>query len=190
MDFNSIDIFCHVVDNFGDIGVAWRFAREFKRRNPFCRTRLFVDEMEVFRKICPLIDPSEPVQEYESITCINSSVLDEETVQKIGVADILVEAFACQIPDMVMDQAFTKSKLLINLEHLSAEDWIEGYHLKESLLPRGTLKKYFFMPGFTSATGGIIINPELEKNKPELKENRLTFLNKNIEMFGKQTSRD
>lgn len=186
MIFKSIDIFCSIIDNFGDIGVAYRFAKEFKNKNPHCRTRLFVDKMEVFRGICHFIDTSKAVQEHESITYVNSSVVDRDFVEKDGVADVLVEMFACEIPEIVMDHAFTKSKLLINLEYLSAEDWVEGYHLKESLLPRGTLKKYFFMPGFTTNTGGLILNPELEKNRSELSAKRFDFLNKILNSFGRQ----
>ena len=42
-----------------------------------------------------------------------------------------------------MDVAVFKSKIIINLEYLSAEDWVEGYHLKESLLNKGTAKNSF-----------------------------------------------
>jgi uncharacterized repeat protein (TIGR03837 family) len=186
MTFKSIDIFCHVIDNFGDIGVAYRFAKEFKKKNPYCSTRLFVDNMEILGQICPFINASKAVQEYESITYINSLNIDKEFVERQGVADVLVEMFACEIPEIVMDNAFTKSKLLINLDYLSAEDWVEGYHLKESLLPKGTLKKYFFMPGITINTGGLILNPELEDNRSELGSKRLDFLNSILKNFGKQ----
>lgn len=185
MIFKSIDIFCHVIDNFGDIGVAYRFAREIKNKNPHCRIRLFVDEMEVFGKICPFIDKSKPVQEDESVTYVDSSKIDNRFIESYGIAEVLVEMFACEIPEIIMDHAFTKSKLAINLDYLSAEDWVEGYHLKESLLPRGTLKKYFFMPGFTTNTGGLILNAELEQNRFKLFENRLDFLNNILKRFGK-----
>jgi len=35
MEINNIDIFCEVIDNYGDVGVAYRLAREFKRIYPF-----------------------------------------------------------------------------------------------------------------------------------------------------------
>lgn len=31
MKINSIDIFCEVIDNYGDVGVVYRLVREFKR---------------------------------------------------------------------------------------------------------------------------------------------------------------
>ncbi len=53
MNFGSIDIFCHIIDNFGDIGVVYRFAREFLIKNPFTVIRVFLDDLDTFSKINP-----------------------------------------------------------------------------------------------------------------------------------------
>jgi len=143
VNLTSIDIFCHVIDNFGDAGVVYRFAKEFKKMNPQCNTRVFIDDLKTLHSIVPQINASESVQHFEEITFIDSSSLTSQDVEKLGVADILVEAFACYIPEPVMDVAVFKSKIIINLEYLSAEDWVEGYHLKESLLNKGTAKNSF-----------------------------------------------
>lgn len=34
MKIKTIDIFCEVIDNYGDVGVAYRLVREFKRFEP------------------------------------------------------------------------------------------------------------------------------------------------------------
>ncbi len=175
MDLTSIDIFCHVIDNFGDAGVVYRFAKEFKKMNPNCNTRVFIDNLETLHSIVPQIDVL-PVQHFEEISFIGSSALSSQDVEKLGVADILVEVFACEIPQPVMDAAAFKSKLIINLEYLSAEDWVEGYHLRESLLNKGTAKKFFFMPGLTTSTGGVIINTTVAKNREKLQTKRLSVL--------------
>ncbi len=158
MTFSTIDIFCNVVDNFGDIGVVYRFARALKAALPNSTMRVFVDDLVTFKVICSAIDPQKAVQEFESITWIDSSRLDETLVAQLGVAELVFETFACEIPQVYMKRAYYESTLLINLEHLSAEEWVEGYHEKESLLPEGTLKKFYFMPGFTERTGGLILN--------------------------------
>ncbi|MBC8113079.1 MAG: elongation factor P maturation arginine rhamnosyltransferase EarP, partial [Candidatus Saccharimonas sp.] len=44
----------------------------------------------------------------------------------------------------------------INLEYLSAEAWVDDCHLLPSPHPRWPLTKYFFFPGFTSKTGGLL----------------------------------
>jgi uncharacterized repeat protein (TIGR03837 family) len=45
--------------------------------------------------------------------------------------------------------------LWINLEYLSAEQWVEGCHQLPSLRSDG-LSSYFFFPGFTAKTGGLL----------------------------------
>ena len=162
MDFKSIDIFCHCVDNFGDAGVAYRFAKEFKAAHPVCRVRLFVDDMGTLREIAGGVDVSLAVQEYKSVTCVKTLSLDSALAGALGVADVMVETFACHIPEPLMELAYDNSKLIVNLEYLSAEEWVEDYHLKESLLGRGTVRKFYFMPGFRETTGGLIINSRLE----------------------------
>src|SRR5690606_5731353 len=51
-------------------------------------------------------------------------------------------------------------QLWINLEYLSAEDWVESCHGLPSTQANG-LRKFFFFPGFTEATGGLLREPEL-----------------------------
>ena len=46
-----------------------------------------------------------------------------------------------------MEIAYENSELLINLEYLSAEDWIEDFHLQSSPLGKGKLKKVFCFLG-------------------------------------------
>ncbi|MCL2220064.1 MAG: elongation factor P maturation arginine rhamnosyltransferase EarP [Chitinispirillia bacterium] len=162
MDFSTIDIFCHCIDNFGDAGVAYRFAKELKIARPGCRVRVFTDDLQAMRAVEGGIDPSAVIQEYGSVTCINTLLLDDGLAKTLGTAEVMVETFACHIPEKLMEMAYNGSRLIINLEYLSAEDWVEDYHLKESLLGRGTVRKFYFMPGFREGTGGLIINSKLQ----------------------------
>ncbi|WP_122870681.1 elongation factor P maturation arginine rhamnosyltransferase EarP, partial [Pseudomonas viridiflava] len=43
----------------------------------------------------------------------------------------------------------------LNLDYLSAEEWVTGCHGLPSLQSSG-LKKFFFFPGFRDATGGLL----------------------------------
>jgi uncharacterized repeat protein (TIGR03837 family) len=49
----------------------------------------------------------------------------------------------------------TSPALWLNLEYLSAEDWVAGCHGLPSPQPGG-LRKFFFFPGFTEGTGGLL----------------------------------
>ena len=50
------DIFCTVVDNYGDIGVTWRLARQLATEYNLA-VRLWVDDLERFAKIAPTLHP-------------------------------------------------------------------------------------------------------------------------------------
>jgi uncharacterized repeat protein (TIGR03837 family) len=49
----------------------------------------------------------------------------------------------------------------LNLEYLSAEEWVESHHKLPSPHPSLPLTKYFFFPGFTGKTGGLLLERDL-----------------------------
>jgi len=184
MNLTSIDIFCHVIDNFGDAGVVYRFARALREEYHQVQIRIFIDDPAPLHAIAPAIDPVRFIQEIETITVVNSNALTAEQVASLGVADIVVEAFACHIPECYLEVALFSSHYIINLEYLSAEPWVEEYHLKQSLLPRGTIKKYYFMPGFTTSTGGIILDRFITMLRSEHKRFRNKLLQYTVQSTG------
>ena len=163
MEINSIDIFCEVIDNYGDVGVAYRLAREFKRIYPHKRLRFFINKTEEIN----LIKKSNDIEiiAYKDIFKVENS------------ADLIIETFACEIPKEYMDKALRSSKLIINLEYFSAEDWVDDFHLQESFLG-GSLKKYFFIPGLSKKSGGILLDNEFLERKKQVEENREYYLEK------------
>ncbi len=184
MIFRSIDIFCHVVDNFGDAGFAYRLAKEMKLVNPQCRIRVFIDDPEAISAVNPAIDSGGYVQRHEDILFIDSSIVDSNWVSTEGCADVLIEALGCYTPESYLERALFSCPLIINLEYLSAEKWVEDCHLKESFLPKGKAKKYFFMQGFTKATGGVIFNSRVQSRKKDIVEGRLNIINSILQRFG------
>ncbi len=184
MEYLSIDIFCRCIDNFGDAGVAYRFAKEFKAARPECRVRLFIDNLYTLQAIERGIDPAKDVQELDSITYIHIYKEFDPVESGLGVADVLVEAFACDIPEKVFRTALNGSKLIINLEYLTAEDWVEEYHLFESLLGGGSVRKFFFLPGFRETTGGLIVNSKLKALREGGGLDRLAVINGVVGGFG------
>lgn len=77
---------------------------------------------------------------------------------RVEPADVVIEAFGCTLPESYVQAMAARAvkPVWINLEYLSAESWVEGCHAKPSPHPRLPLTKYFFFPGFTRATGGVI----------------------------------
>jgi len=163
MEIDSIDIFCQVIDNYGDVGVAYRLAREFKRVYPNKKLRFVINQIEELN----LIRKSEDIEIilYKDISKIENS------------ADLIIESFGCEIPKEYMDKALKNSKLIINLEYFSAEKWVDDFHLQESFLG-GNLKKYFFIPGLSEKSGGILLDNEFLERKKKVEANKEYYLEK------------
>jgi len=158
------DIFCRVVDNFGDAGVSWRLARSIAREHGK-RVRLWMDDVAVLGKLRPEIDASREVQHLEGVEVART----REEFTPGDVADVVVETFGCDPPERyvtAMAERAVRPKW-INLEYLSAEDWVEGSHALPSPHPRLPLVKHYFFPGFSRKTGGLLREESLLRRRDE-----------------------
>lgn len=170
MELKTLDIFCEIIDNYGDIGVVYRTAKELQKIFPESKIRVFLNRLDEFKKInSQVIDL--PSQNIDGIEYITFDYL-RDNANKLLTAQVIIEAFGCQIPKEYIEIAYDNSELLINLEYLSAEDWIEDFHLQSSPLGRGKLKKVFFMPGFTEKSGGVIADSNYLERIQRVLENK------------------
>lgn len=156
------DIFCAVIDNFGDIGICWRLSRQLAHEHGI-HVRLWVDDLASFKRICPQVDINATQQSLAGVEIMLWSV-NTHWAQH-GVASVVIEALACTIPMPYQQQMANEAlkPLWLNLEYLSAEDWVEGCHALPSPQPHLPLDKYFFFPGFTAATGGLLQEASLQQ---------------------------
>lgn len=147
------DIFCNVVDNYGDIGVCWRLARQLAHEYQL-KVRLWVDDLTSFAKLAPALDPTQDNQALCGVEIQHWLA----PFPDVAPAEVVIEAFACTLPENYIAAMATQSEkpLWINLEYLSAEPWIDEHHGLPSPHPRLPLTKYFFFPGFTQGSGGLI----------------------------------
>lgn len=145
------DLFVHVVDNFGDVGVGWRLAADIAARGP--RVRLWVDDPAPLAWMAPEGAPG--------VEWLRWS----EPLPKREPGDVVIEAFGCDLPaPFVADMRRPTPPLWINLEHLSAESYVERSHALPSPQQAGPgvgLTKWFLYPGFTTRTAGLIREPGL-----------------------------
>lgn len=150
---NRWDIFCTVVDNYGDIGVCWRLARQLVGEHGL-HARLWVDDLASFAKLAPGLDPAQDRQFLCGVEIRRWAMPFADTT----LAEVVIEAFACDLPQTYIEAmaAQPEKPLWINLEYLSAEAWVEDRHCLPSPHPRLALTKYFFFPGFTGKTGGLL----------------------------------
>ncbi len=158
MRSESCDIFCNVVDNYGDIGVCWRLARQLANEHGVA-VRLWVDDLASFAKLCPEADATLEQQRCRGVE-VRHWPRDFPAVEP---AKLVIEAFACKLPpSYVAAMAAQETKpVWLNLEYLSAEDWVETHHRLPSPHPQLPLTKYFFFPGFTGKTGGLLLERDL-----------------------------
>jgi len=146
------DIFCSVVDNYGDIGVTWRLARQLVAEHGLV-VRLWVDDLGAFVRLCPQADAQAQRQIQQGVeVCLWAG--DWQATEP---ADVVIEAFACELPALYISAMVQRPQqpLWLNLEYLSAEDWVAGCHGLPSLQSNG-LSKFFFFPGFTMGSGGLL----------------------------------
>ncbi len=141
------DIFCRVIDNHGDLGLCWRLAAELAARGE--TVRLWVDDSSALAWMAPhgapgvsLVHWVEPPPEFEP-------------------GEVVIEAFACDPPVEFVARMATQPRpaVWINLEYLSAEPYVERCHgllSPQQQGPGAGLRKWFYYPGFTAASGGLL----------------------------------
>lgn len=145
------DVFARVVDNFGDVGVCWRLAADLAARGE--AVRLWLDDTAALRWLAPDGAPG-----------VEAGDWDRAAAAEPG--DVVIEAFGCDPPaDFVAGMVSRQPPpVWINLEYLSAEPWVERCHLLPSPQQHGPgrgLTKWFFHPGFSAHTGGLLREPGL-----------------------------
>lgn len=154
------EIFCRIVDNFGDIGVSLRLARELALRSQ-APVRLWLDDWTALHKLCPHLPSSAPATGWmdEGVELRQW----QEAFIPVGVGAVVIEAFGCELPAAQLQAmlACQPPPCWINLEYLSAEDWVASCHGLGSPHPQLGLHKYFFFPGFGPESGGLLREADL-----------------------------
>lgn len=149
------DIFCTVIDNFGDIGVCWRLSRQLSQEYGQI-VRLWVDDLQRFASLAPTVDPDLSCQTIQGIE-VRLWSSNTEIFTQIEPADVVIEAFACELPENYLHKMQQKNQVVwIDLEYLSAEPWVRNYHAIPSRHPRSGSFKTCFFPGFVPGTGGLL----------------------------------
>jgi uncharacterized repeat protein (TIGR03837 family) len=147
------DIFCKVVDNYGDAGVCWRLARILAREHDI-QPALWIDELGALARIAPSVDVRASYQRLDGVDVRRWT----HPLPPAEPAEVVIEAFGCGLPDDYARAIASRARppAWIVLEYLSAEPWVEGTHELPSPHPRLKVARRFWFPGFTEATGGLL----------------------------------
>lgn len=142
------DLYCRVIDNLGDAGVCWRLAADLASRGQI--VRLVIDDEAPLRLIAPAGAPGVTVHPWPGPE-------DEP-------GDVVIEAFGCELPASRISAigaraAQGRPPVWLNLEYLSAESYVERSHRlpsPQTIDDQPGPTKWFFYPGFTPRTGGLL----------------------------------
>lgn len=143
-------IFCSVIDNFGDLGVCWRLARQLSAEHGV-QVVLLVDDLAAFQLLDSRINPELLVQPLDDLTLMR---WQRHEALALLPAELVIEGFACTLPNNYRAQ-LTAKNIWINLDYLSAEAWIEDCHGLSSPQANGASTTFWF-PGFTPRSGGLL----------------------------------
>ncbi len=178
------DVFCRVIDNFGDIGVCWRLSADLAARGH--HVRLWVDDASALAWMAPEVawglDAAgrRAGTDHAGVTVHRWADAERaELVPEPG--DVVVEAFGCDPPQAFLRRMNRPAPpAWVNLEYLSAEDYVERSHGLQSPVfsgPAAGLRKHFFYPGFTPRTGGLLREADLSSRQADFTEDaRLAWL--------------
>ncbi len=187
------DIFCRVIDNHGDLGVCWRLSADLASRGQ--HIRLWVDDASALTWMAPQAHLNQ--QGWAALQVETGHIEVRPWTASLdkgsAASEVWIEAFGCELPEhfvqwasqTVKDEPASRSAVWLNLEYLSAESYVERSHKLPSPVMSGPLKgrtKWFFYPGFTDKTGGLIreshqtraiAQSEFQANKPLLQRSSL-----------------
>lgn len=153
------DLFCRVIDNFGDIGVTWRLARILADEHQ--RTvRLWVDDLTALATLVPSVDATAQRQKRQKIEIRRWP----ETFPVVTPAEVVIEAFGCALPPRYLAAMPAHSQVWFNLEYFTAEPWAAACHGLPSPQANG-VPKIFAIPGIEPGTGGLLREADLRADR-------------------------
>lgn len=175
LDLNMhIGIVCKVIDNYGDAGFSLRLAKSLALQGH--KVTLFHDHQATFQALYPHATVS-------GLTLFDATQ-DVLRADEHASLDLILEPFGSSSEqtehrfDLLLKQGFPETPWLL-IDYLSAEEWVESFHLSNSVDPKSGHLTTFFYPGFTAKTGGLI-HCDYPKH---LIRNSNRQLNKQIKLF-------
>ena len=171
-----IDIICRVIDNFGDAGFTWRLAQRLSQaplENHFTMPskdlyRVFCDQPEIIYQLAG-------AKSLERSQHNNLHILPWSSAAHVmspdEFPDVILETFSCGLPETYQQQLQHRNRdqipLVINIEYLSAEAWTNSHHGLRSLSASAQeISRYFYFPGLTSQSGGVLAGFEAKLTHP------------------------
>lgn len=155
-------VYCNVIDNFGDVGVAWRLCCNLADRGQ--QVRLCIDDASALAWMAP--------KGHAGVEVLTGWAMPG--FKFTTDFDVIIECFGCNINSLIVANNWHAKKtnflksLWINIEYLSAENYAQRNHTLMSpvaVVNSADLPKYFFYPGFVQGTGGLLRESDLAQRQ-------------------------
>jgi uncharacterized repeat protein (TIGR03837 family) len=157
-------IYCTVIDNYGDIGVCWRLARQLVREYG-CAVHVWVNDAgwAAARQLISGL-PQTPAPTLAEGVTVSAWSLACASGDEDCTGDVLIEGFGCTLPQAALAQLAARAQLgvrahkpiWIDLEYFSAEDWVPRFHLQSGFDWEVGARRWFFFPGVHDHSGGLL----------------------------------
>ncbi|MGB7300168.1 MAG: elongation factor P maturation arginine rhamnosyltransferase EarP [Burkholderiaceae bacterium] len=158
----QIDLFCQIVDNYGDAGISWRLASQLADELPASVT-LWIDQPGILKKWQESRErllACQPARQLGSLLVRDSAMLTSapgtELASTFCAGDVCISLLAAELPEHVLDAITTRTTLWLRYEYLTAEAWTADCHTLPSPHPQRPLTQWFYCPGFTPDSGGLL----------------------------------
>lgn len=143
-------LFVRVIDNYGDLGVAWRLACDLRQRL-HARVWLWSDDTTLLHALAPAYTDEAAI----TVLPWRDEATSAAQLADLPPADLVIETFGCELPAAVRARIRQDGPLWLNWEYLSAEDWTAAVHALPSLQADGSAK-FFWLMGFDAHSGGLL----------------------------------
>ncbi|MDI9335890.1 MAG: elongation factor P maturation arginine rhamnosyltransferase EarP [Gammaproteobacteria bacterium] len=143
------DLFCRIIDNYGDLGFTWRLAKQLAQLGK--SVRLWVDQPKLLEWMA---DPGDLASVHGS--GISVYPLGDFCTQNPG--EVIITTFGCELPDWCV-QSWLSQAVYIHIEYFSVEDYVPRLHGLPSPIQTGPAQgkiRWHYYPGLARGSGGIL----------------------------------
>ena len=160
-----IDIFSEYIDNFGDLTIPIRLANELAYLYEE-NVNLFISINDVSKEVLRINRLHKNINLYD-LHQVNLSTKP---------SDRIITIFNTKFPKNY-EKNISSNALVINYEYFSCEEWVNGFHLKQSL--NKSFKKINYFPGISMQAGA----PIYSINDVEFFQKKIEFNTPNVVTF-------
>ncbi len=147
------DIFCRVVDNYGDAGISWRLARQLAGEFGY-RVHFWIDLPKVLETLVPEL--KQKVSLGVDVSVRPWSENTRAITHVFEPSQLVITTFCAQFSLDWQIEIKQKNIQWIHLEYFSAEPWIDDFHAKVRVFPQSGAACTMFFSGLSPASGGVL----------------------------------